>query len=258
MKKAFGFKRTPNLLNMKKVLHRSSVFFLMAIIFSFPSCFSPSPILRLNPIAEDIKWNYGRQIIHLQEDDFEMSIAFEGFDQEHIIFDVAIANYSNEEILMSPKDFYLTDDNENWLGNAVDPELAIFQLDSRTSKQVADAKNASIAAGVLLVGLVVADAIIESNNNDDDNDDWCDDDDDDYYFFLGDNARVNTKPIPVAEQRAFLTDYTFRKTHVEPNRIINGKILFPRRDDQIFLSVNFPIRKTIFSAKFRQILYQPH
>ncbi len=250
-----GFIKTPNIRIMKKVKRFSILISNLCLLVFLSSCFSPSPILRLNPLEEDTKWNYGREVVHQSKGDFEISIAYEGFDKENIIFDVAIANYSEEEVLISPNQIFMTDNNDEWLGNAINPEQAIFELDTKISRNEANAKNAGVAAGVLLVGLVVADAIIESNDDNDDSD-WCDDDGD-FYFFSGGGNSAPPLP-PIIEQRSFLTDYTLRKTHVESNRVVSGKVLFPRQDDQIFLNINIPIRKTNFSAKFRQIVYKPH
>jgi hypothetical protein len=131
----------------------------LAVSFIFASC-APAPVLRLNPLASETKWIYGKEFARSATDDVEIAIAFESMDEAAIIFDVEITNLSGQPVLISPERFYylsLASPQDTvslaaasrQTSYAIDPEIKILDLDKKISRENA---SYATAAGIDAVG----------------------------------------------------------------------------------------------------------
>ncbi|MEK7257463.1 MAG: hypothetical protein AAB316_22095 [Bacteroidota bacterium] len=218
------------------------------------SCFSPRPVLRVEAEeTEDIRWNYGRQVIRFKQDSLEAEIFFDRYTKEFLIFDVEVTNWRTGEVLVSPEDFYAE------IGDgkipAFDPEREIFQEEMDASRREANAKNATVAVAAAVVATAVAVAVASDgdgggNNNNDDLD-------------FGGFYYVSTTvppPPPLAAYPpapAFWEDLSLRKTTVRKGYKVGGKVVFPRFDHAREFSVSVPVGGTVMTAHFVQRVFKP-
>ena len=228
-------------------------------LLALTSCFSPKSIVRVESHPdEEISWNYGRQIVNAKEGNLEAQVFFDDYTKEHLIFDVEITNWGDEEVLLSPEMFYLELANGGKI-RSLDPEVEIFDGKVRHSRKEAADKNAAVVVGVAAVAAVVAVTAAEIADDDDDDD------------FIGGNgidinapifidASSTSAPPPLTyfpPDMVFWEDYALRKTTLKPKFKANGKVVFKRDDLARGMALFMPVEETVLRMRFKQSIFQP-
>ena len=230
---------------MKKFNYLSALFLICVL----SSCFSPKPIIRLSPENEDTRFNHGRAMVTQTKGNYEVSIGYESFSKDHLIFNIEVINMSDETVLVDPANGYMTDRENIKVARAINPEAKLLKMEMDASRQEANAKNWGVAGAVLVTSLVVAHAVADDDNH-------CNDNDPDLFAFVDGNDS-SPRQVDYTEQPSFWADETLRITHLEPNYRLNGQVLFPRIDNRRHLLLNFPIGDEVFSVTFKQKIIQP-
>ena len=85
-----------------------------------------------------------------------MKINYVTHNSKEIVFDVELMNKSEKDVLVNPVDFMLTfkstNEAQNTMKNAYDPEFFINDLEIKALKRQAKNKNKSITLAGLAVG----------------------------------------------------------------------------------------------------------
>ncbi len=216
---------------------------------------SPHPILRLKPASDNTTWLFGKEYSSIAVENIKVAIAFDRAYRDYIVFDVEISNLSDELFLVSPEKFLctplisLTDSLDEQKLYAVDPETKLLEIDKGLSKE-----NADYASEVIVDATVSILALFADIASDDE------DGTDDYYAEaqlgrLERNANHSRQVTNLNILRDKWEFNTLRKTHLQPEYEIQGKIYFPVITDARFLKINLPIAGRVIKFFFEQTVH---
>lgn len=218
-------------------------------------CFTPRSIVRMDAANEaDVKWSYGKQLIEQENDSLKALIYFDTYNKSDLIFDVEVTNYGSESVLLSPEKIYLKCADSEFTNPSYDPEKTLLKNEIDISRREAAAKNAAVIVGVAAVATVVAVAVSDNNSNSANNSD---------NNFIGNNIFVSNYvapplPAPVMPPSLdFWANYSLRKTTLDQNFKVGGKVVIPRMDGCPNLELYVPVGKETFMARFKQLIVQP-
>lgn len=247
--------------------------FLCSLLF-LSSCFTPKPVVRVEPIDEDIRWQYGQAFARQQSGELELQAAYNGNNREYLFFDVEITNYGEEEVLVDPKEFYL--EIKGMKVRAADPEVILLGLDMDASRREANSKNAAVAIGVAAVAAtaaIIATSDGDGNSNASNNNVAANSFDANYnnldlavdlvsivpnlFIDLSSPRPVQEWPDADPQNRNFWTDFTLRKTTLRKGERVSGKVLFPTLDLDDRFQMVLPVESSVFRMQFKRMLYQP-
>lgn len=237
---------------MKSTIQFAAIFWLMA---AMTSCFSPRAVVRMEAEGDNIKWNYGRQVVYQKIGGTEARISFEDFSKENLIFNVEFVHRGEGDILIDPAKFYLTGADEAVEYPAIDPEKKLLDLRVKDSRNEARAKNLAVAAGAVAVAAVVAAATSDHDHKDDDHHHHDSDVNVVNVNYFG-GAPVPFNPMQMT-QHEFWRDVAFRKTTLESGYKVEGKVVFPRSDFFKTFIVAMPVEDKTFKVVFNQYIIKP-
>lgn len=239
------------------------------------SCFTPKPVVRVEPVDEDVRWQYGQAFARQQADGLEVQAAYNGNNREYLFFDVEVTNFGEEEVLVDPKKFYL--EVKGMKMRAADPEVILLGLDMDASRQEANSKNAAVAIGVAAVAAtaaIIATSDGDGNSNSSNNNAVSNSFDGGYnnldlavdlvsivpslIIDLSSPRMVQELPPVDPQDRNFWTDFTLRKTTLRKGERVSGKVLFRTLDLDDRFQMILPMESTTFRMQFKQLLFQPH
>jgi hypothetical protein len=229
---------------------------LFVLLTSLTSCFAPRPIVQMEvEESENIKWNYGRQVVRLKSDSLEAEIFFDTYTKKHLVFDVEVTNWSSREVLVSPEEIYLQRDSDGSPIPALDPEVEIFGKKVEASRREANSKNLAVAVGVAAVATVVAVAATSdgdnTNNNNDNGNNFTS------ITYIGTDVAPPAPAVYLPPDIAFWEDVSLRKTTLAKGFKVGGKVVFPRLDQYQSFSISIPVDGRVLTAHFRQKVFQP-
>lgn len=247
---------------------------LLYLALSTSACVSPQKVIRVEPDEqENVFWYQGQAIAEKKQDSMVVRAAFSHANREYLIFDVEVFNEGSAPILVTPEVMTITN-NAGSKRRAANPESILLSMDIKQSQQEANAKNAAIAGGIILVGAAVAVAVSDDgdNNIDTDGDGWVDDSYDArdvlvdavlpaISFGLSFNqAPILSSPVselPTSEEAYFWKEVVLRRTTLRAGEHIRGLVAFPRLDETQSLTLEVPIEQEDFIFQFVQRVYQP-
>lgn len=242
------------------------------LLFLCSGCFTPHKIVRVAPEQqENIFWHQGQAIAEKKQGSVIVRAAFSHAQHNYLLFDIEVFNEKETPILVTPEALSLITPNDYQIP-AIDPEAVILSMEMKASQQEANAKNAAVAGGIIVVGSAVAVAVSSDGG------DYRDDGTDaeviyDALSFTADvvlptiiwSAQFNQDPIlseysealPSTQELIFWQDIVLRRTTLRPGESIRGLVAFPRFDNTAQFELAFPLEKDEFRFLFTQKLYQP-
>lgn len=252
-----------------------SILFSLFALLGFTGCFTPQPVVRVQPDEAEISfWHYGQAIAAKAQDGFTTRAAFSHANRDYLVFDVECINESEQTYLVTPEVMRLVS-GQNFSLPAVDPEKYLLHSEVRASRAEADAKNAAVATGVVAAAAIVAVAL---SDNDSDNETEADDYDS-YTDYGADDVVVDLAPsmlylgasafhegpilshpvdqLPPTQDILFWSDYTLRRTTVRPGESVRGLVAFPRHDEATVFTLQVPVDDLRFEFLFQQRLIRP-
>ncbi len=247
---------------------------LLYLILSTSACVVPQKVIRVEPDnQENVFWYQGQAIAEKKQDSIVVRAAFSHANREYLIFDIEVFNEGSAPILVTPEVMTIIN-NAGSKRRAADPENILLSMDMQQSRQEANAKNAAIAGGVLLVGAAVAVAVSDDgeNNIDTDGDGWVDD-----RYSTADvlvdavlpaislglsfhQDAILSSPVselPTTDEAHFWQDVVLRRTTLRAGEHTRGLIAFPRLDETRSLTMEIPVEQQDFVFQFVQRVYQP-
>ncbi|MGH1436282.1 MAG: hypothetical protein ACRBG0_17680 [Lewinella sp.] len=248
----------------------TNLLLLMGMSLLFTGCFTPQKVIRIAPEAqENVFWFQGQPIAEKKQDSVIVRAAFSHTDRKYLLFDIEVINEKDFPILVSPEVLSLKTTN-GYQMSALDPEDVILSMEMRASQKEANAKNAAVAGGIVLVGAAV---VAATSDNDSGSDNYYDNDALDALEFAVDVAvptiawglSFHQDPIlteypealPSSEQLLFWQEIVLRRTTLRPGESIRGLVAFPRFDNTQSLKLTIPLENDSFEFLFTQKLYQP-
>lgn len=224
----------PILMTNNKFLLLSITFFIL-----FQSCYPIKSIIHVVPNHSEIEWDGGKANTTFIRNDIITTIGFEDSNSKYLIFHVEITNESDEKISILPHKVYLSDTFGLMRTLAIDPEKKISYLDQKELRKKKQAKNdAILKGGLILTSLALSIATKEKLKCLETNE-W-------------NNKRSSQTKSKIINSSFFWKNVTIRKTDLKPNNQIQGKIIFPRKDELHFFKVNIPIEENLFEIEFEQ------
>jgi hypothetical protein len=240
-------------------MKRSITLTLVSITFIliFQSCFTPQSIIRLQPEHEGSTWLNGQQFI---SDSINGIIYEVGFDQtidNRYWFNFSITNLSNLPVLIDPMDFYLQafDGRKQPLSElivpAVNPENEILEIEKQISKSKAQGLN---LLGVVLVAATIDVATgIAAVSDDDPNNDHM------RTHLLYDAMAVASDDEYIIQSLDDVKDKwkntTIRKTTLNSNYNMKGKVFFPAFRDAVYIKLYLPVDDEFVEMEYIQIQF---
>lgn len=143
------------------------------------SCATPNPVVRLNSKETKTTWENGKEFTSYYKDGFIVHCAYHGTTDAYLVFDIEMANTTDEDFLLCPEKIVMFTDSGKWdpVINqivystfpiyAVDPEIEILKNELAQSQLEADQKNlatASIAVAALALPVMVATASADAKD----------------------------------------------------------------------------------------------
>ncbi|HKK81509.1 MAG TPA: hypothetical protein VJ909_04630 [Prolixibacteraceae bacterium] len=244
--------------------HYFKLFVSISILAILASCATPLNVIRMNPVSDDVTWNYGQAYASDTVSGVIVEAAFDNATRDYNIFDVCVVNKSDMEYLVDPSVFYFeeitTDTIDEKLIKAIDPEYMLLSMDKEASKIEADSKNAAIGAGIATGALLVASVAVAVA--DDEPHHHYDSSNDVYIttpliFDGGDGSDETYEPTGVEQERERWASTTIRKTTLKPGFKIEGKMFFPRFEKSGTYLFKVPVDNIEASIPFMQIIYDP-
>lgn len=237
------------------------LFLLLALASNFMACM-PRTIIRMDADeSENVKWNYGRQIVQLEKDSMDAQVYFDTYSRDHLIFDVELTNWAKEPVLVAPENIYIQCEGAVHGRYASDPEWVLLKQEIDASRREANAKNLAIAVGAITAAAIVANAVSDNDNN---NNNSNDDNNNSNNFNSNNNYFISTYvtpplPAPVLPPSIdFWADYALRKTTLEEKHKVGGKVVLQRMDGCPVFDLYLPYGDgEPLVARFRQRVIQP-
>ncbi|MFQ5605843.1 MAG: hypothetical protein ACE5HS_21445 [bacterium] len=235
-----------------------TVLLLMAMIL-LNSCYAPSPIYRFKSGSDDTLWIFGKEFTRKADDNLEIAVAFERTYRGNFVLDVEVANLSEQTILVTPEKFYYqpiyqnADTAASRQVFAVDPEVALFEIEKERAKENADYKSSTAVNTTLSVlDLFYHIATIGKEKTEQE----IVSDELNHHNLQAD--RIDTK-ISHDDENTHLNDMrdqweqtALRRTTLGPQQSVQGLVHFPITDKAQSVQLVFPIGESTITFLFLQ------
>ena len=218
------------------------------------ACFSPRPILQLEPTAEPSSWFYGHEVLTRKADSVRVSLIFERWVDGQIVFATEVINRSSDTVLVSPETFFyeaFLADSISHVGRALDPEREILEIRKAIAREQADRRNAFVF-DVALAATTVAVAAVTSANSDEG------------YYDDGGSYGVYFSSVDTDDDLFFLNQLRYqwqyqalRKTSLPPGQVMRGSVVFLDQPDAWQYIVYVPIGERLLPFDYRKRIIQP-
>ncbi|WP_372775393.1 hypothetical protein [Mangrovibacterium sp.] len=236
------------------------LFVIILVALIVQSCSSPKNIVKLLPKEETSKWLYGQPILTDSIYGVAYEIGFDRLQDDQYWFDFHITNRSNMPLLVDPAQFSyqafdpLMNPKSQQPITAIDPEIKIQQFDKDIARNQAVSKN---RVGLVIMGIgasVVANAIIGTENPRNNNlRHAVTDGIMEASFAAGHEARFEVQNLN--ELKDAWENGTIRKTTLDTNFSMHGKVFFPATPDASYLRIFIPIDDHTLEFDFKQVQF---
>ncbi|MFW5755359.1 MAG: hypothetical protein ACOCWK_02080 [Tangfeifania sp.] len=232
-------------------------FVFILSLFTLQSCFSPQNIVKLEPEKEGGKWRYGQHFVADSIQGVIYEVGFEQLHNERYWFDFNIVNRSNMPVMIDPTDFYcqpfdrnmqpLTDEKVR----AVDPEKEILETEKELSKIEAREAN-HIGLSLLAAGADIASGIAVATDDNPHNNHLRTHL---YHHSLATRAHHSFEAENLTEVMDAWKSSTIRKTTLETNYAMQGKVFFPAFREATYIKLYLPVDNQYVELQFKQIQF---
>jgi hypothetical protein len=238
---------------MKARFTLTAVFFL--ILFLFQSCFSPQNIVQLQPEKEEVNWRYGQQFVADSLYGVVYEVGFEHLKDNQYWFDFTVTNHSNLPVMIDPADFYLQaydSKNELLTGKrvrAIDPENEILELEIKLAKNKARELNNigfTLLAATADIATTIAVATDDNPHNNHIRTHL-------YHHALAAGAHHSFHSQNLNEVMDSWKSSTIRKTTLESNYNMQGKVFFPAFREAAYVTLFLPVDSLFLELDYKQI-----
>ncbi len=220
------------------------------------SCFAPKNILKLQPEGEtEGKWLYGQHFVADSLNGIIYEVGYERCQDEQYWFDFSVTNRSNMPILIDPANFYL----QGYTGKrepisetkitALNPENEILNIEKSIART--DARETGHLGLSLLAASVDIATGIATATDDNPNNDFLR-----THLFEGVQVGREVNAFEAEDLKTMKDAWensTIRKTTLESNYNIRGKVFFPALREASYIKLFLPVDSNFVEINFEQI-----
>nr|MBD3622524.1 hypothetical protein [Sunxiuqinia sp.] len=224
------------------------------------SCSAPRNIIKLEPETESVKWLFGQSFAV----DSLYGIIYEvGFDRlvgDEYWFDFHITNRSNLPILIDPVDFAyeaydsLMNTQTSEPIKAINPEDEILSIDKELSHNEAREKN-HLGLSLFAAGVDIATGVATLSDDNPNNDHWR------THLFADTQAGAIENDMETQNLNVLRDEWsstTIRKTTLESNYSMHGKVFFKAITSAAFIKLLLPVDDRTIEMSFKQTQHRPN
>jgi hypothetical protein len=233
----------------------TSIAVFVLSLFVLQSCFSPKNIIRLQPEKDDVKWRYGQQFVSDSLYGVIYEVGFEQLKDNKYWFDFNITNYSNLPVLIDPAGFYIQAFKSNeeplteYKVKAIDPETEILEFEKELSKNEARELNQigfTVLAATADIATGIAVAIDDNPHNNHLRTHL-------FHHALAADAHLSFQSQNLSEVMDSWKSSTIRKTTLESNYSMQGKVFFPAFREAAYVTLFLPVDSLFLELDYKQI-----
>ena len=229
---------------------------LILVLFLLASCYVPSSkVYNLRVKQDDAIWLNGKELVKLTKNNVEVIVNFDHVEHGIVSFDLSIANYADEAILITPEEFYCSVTNrleEKKIIYALNPEDMILKYDKQIER--AYAQNQSDDGTELLFTLFdLAKDIHNVDKPDEDMEQQKIDREEREERYDRNKRKYITNMNQLHSERDLFQNQALRKTTLFPDHIISGKLFFKIPNSTITLQLVLPIEDRNMTLEYEKI-----
>eukprot|EP00764_Aduncisulcus_paluster_P000677 gnl/Carplike_NY0171/1095_a1491_1454.p1 GENE.gnl/Carplike_NY0171/1095_a1491_1454~~gnl/Carplike_NY0171/1095_a1491_1454.p1 ORF type:complete len:253 (+),score=-8.46 gnl/Carplike_NY0171/1095_a1491_1454:26-760(+) len=238
-----------------KIKFTLPVILILSIVI-LHSCYGPKNILKLQPDDEtEGKWLYGQQFVADTLNGVIYEVSFERCQGEQYWFNFTVTNLSNLPILVDPSNIQM----QAYTGyrepifekkvSALNPENEILKLEKSLAKaNVREANHAGLS--LLAASIDVATGVATATDDNPNNDYWRTD----LYEGVQVGREINAvRAENLENMKNSWENSTIRKTTLEPNYNIQGKVFFQAVREASYIKLFLPVDSDFIEINFEQI-----
>lgn len=218
------------------------------------ACFSPRPILQLQPASAPSAWFYGKEVLTREVDGLRVSLIFDRWVDRELVFATEIINRSSDTVLVSPETFFYEAfrSDTTTLSNvtrALNPEREIMDIERTISRERAHRRNAFVFDVALTAVVLTAELATQGHSDGEIGNGGGGV----VYFNSGsDNDIVFLNRV--RQQWAY---QALRKTSLPPGAALRGNVVFIDQPEAVFYTVYVPLGNHIVPFDYRKQIIQP-
>jgi len=228
---------------------------LIVFIVFLAGCVAPGKIYHLTPTEKyKISWFSGLEVVKQQENDLILSIAFVENLPDMVIFSADITNRSERSIIVDPVDFYIEYDqcllDSQFVAKAIDPEKMILAIDKNIAWKETRLKSQKRTNLIFEKSDLVRDISADRKEQDELRDKELDQ-------LRRQGKSVNelsreNEIVSLYEKKQTWINQSLRKTVLNPDNSITGKIYFPLNKSAQKIVLKIPLDDILFSIDYYQ------
>lgn len=243
-----------------KIKFTFTVVFIVSL-FVFQSCFTPQNVIRLQPENENVNWLYGQQFVSDSINGVIYEVGFSQMTGGQYWFDFNITNRSNLSILIDPAYFYIQPLDarmqpltENRVA-AIDPENEILEIEKQISRNDAHEMN-QIGIGLVAATVDVATAVAVAVDDNPHNNHLRTHLTHHAMAAAAHDAADNAFQVQsLNEVKEAWETSTIRKTTLNSNYTMKGKVFFPAFRDAVHIRLYLPVDDQFIELGYKQIQF---
>lgn len=226
------------------------------LVLTATACFSPQPIFRLEPTTASSSWFYGKEVLTRQYDSLRVSLIFDQWLGNELVFAVEIINHSSDTVLVAPETFfyeafYADTTALSSVTPALDPEREILEIEKAISRERAAYRN-GLVFDVALMAAVIATEVVTAAAAD--GEEYYDDGGSVNFYFGGTGGNDVPFLNRLRQQWAY---QTLRKTSLPPGLAMRGNVIFRDQPDAALYTVYVQLDDHLLSFDYRKQVIQP-
>jgi len=241
---------------------RDYLFGLIMFGLCVAGCATPRPVVRLAPAGGEVTWVAGRAVLSKQQSGVRVAMAFEHQDGDMLAVRVEVANDSDAQLEVAPREVFFATCQERALGSCgrsqrvIDPEAALMALDVNASREAAAAANdAAFYTPLLIMSAVTDIASVASGKGDSTtglqtaalaNQRYAEE------------ARHDTAMASYASQRDMWSNAALRRNTVQPGRAQGGMVFVPIDLAARYVWIQLRAGRRTFAFQFEQTVTEIH
>lgn len=221
------------------------------------SCFSPQPIFRLEPATEPSSWFYGREVLTREYEDLRVSMIFEQWAGNELVFATEIINRSRDTVLVAPETFFYEafrhdTAQASTVTPALDPEREILEIEKAIAWERADRRNAFVFDVALMAAAVTAQVALAATSDGE----VYSEDEGSVGFYFGGTGSSDDVPF-LNHLRQQWTYQALRKTSLPPGQAMRGNVVFRDQPGAARYTVYVQIDDHLLPFDYRKRVIQP-
>lgn len=229
---------------------------VMVSLLLLASCYVPSSrVYDLRAKNDDAIWLNGKELIKLSENNIEVIVNFDQVEHGIASFDLSIANYTDQAVLIIPEDFYCSVTHrldEEKIIYAINPEEMILNCNKQIEKNYA--QNQSEGRTELLFSLFdLAEDIHNNDKTDEEIDEQRADREDREVRYDKNKEKYIANLNQLYNKRDFWQNEALRKTTLFPGHKLNGKVFFKIPTSSLMLQLFLPIEDRNLMLEYEKI-----